>query len=162
MFSQACHELSLSNTGLNESACHQSSVRVNRLKCSENICVRLSWKVLFRFWTFFLIMSGRRYLIGGSGGQKYRHFELVDSTLNQGADLEFPFDEGRCLNYDDRKVLACGPDPGNRAYDYDCWEFDGSQYIKTGYMRDGHYLGLKCSNRRKKFLLAWFHWKYRQ
>ena len=40
------------------------------------------------------------------------------------------------------RALACGPDPGNRAYDYDCWEFDGSSYVKTGYMRDGHYLGI--------------------
>ena len=30
---------------------------------------------------------------------------------------------------------------GSRAYDYDCWEFDGNKYIKTGYMKDGHYLG---------------------
>ena len=65
-------------------------------------------------------LKGRRYLIGGSGSHKYRHYELVGTKLHQGADLEFPFDEGRCLNYDDKKALACGPDPGSGCYVNQC------------------------------------------
>ena len=48
MFSQACHKTYLILKWSERiKACHQSSIQLNRLKCSVNICAHSSWKVTF-------------------------------------------------------------------------------------------------------------------
>ena len=79
------------------------------------------------------------YIIGGDSwtNQDFDNYQVHNDRVERLYDLEFSFNDGRCVNYDGYNVIACA------AVDYrrDCWEFDGDGWYEAGSTNYDHWQG---------------------